>query len=59
MPRVGVTKESYEKIESYLEEVGDSSKPEREKYGPLVIGYFVVFTLLAYLWYKSHWRDIK
>jgi len=59
MPRVGVTKEAYEKIESYLEEVGDSSKPQREKVGPWVIGYFVIFTLLAYLWYKSQWRDIK
>ncbi|NPA27705.1 MAG: cytochrome c1 [Epsilonproteobacteria bacterium] len=58
MPRVGVTKEAYEKIEQYLEAVGDSSKPDRERIGPWVIGYFVIFTLLAYLWYKSNWRDI-
>jgi len=59
MPRVGLTKEGYEKVVKYLEEVGDSSKPEREKVGPWVIGYFVIFTLLAYGWYKSQWKGLK
>jgi len=59
MPRVGLTKEAYEKVESYLEEVGDSSKPQREKIGPWVIGYFVIFAFLAYLWYKSQWKGLK
>ncbi len=59
MPRVGLTKEGYEKVVKYLEEVGDSSKAEREKVGPWVIGYFVIFTLLAYGWYKSQWKGLK
>jgi len=59
MPRVGVTKEGYEKIEKYLESVGDSKKEERERLGPWVIGYFVIFALLAYGWYKSQWKGLK
>ncbi len=59
MPRVGVTKEAFEKIYTYLEEVGDPSKPERERLGPWVLGYLFIFAILAYLWYKSQWRGLK
>ena len=59
MPRVGVTKESFEKVYAYLEETGDPSKPLREKTGPWVLGFFVIFTLLAYGWYKSQWKGLK
>jgi len=56
MPRVGLTHEGYEKIKTYLEEVGDPSKPKREALGPWVIGFFVIFTILAYLWKKARWH---
>lgn len=59
MPRVGVTKEGYEKVKSYLEEIGDPSKPKREAVGPWVIGFFFIFSILAYLWYKSQWKGLK
>jgi len=59
MPRVGLTKEGYEKVEAYLEQIGDPSKPQRQAIGPWVIGYFVIFTLLAYGWYKSQWKGLK
>jgi ubiquinol-cytochrome c reductase cytochrome c1 subunit len=59
MPRVGVHKEGYEKVYTYLESVGDPSKPLREKTGPWVLGFFVIFTLLAYGWYKSQWKGLK
>ena len=59
MPRVGVTKEAFEKIKTYLEEVGDSSKPKREAVGPWVLGFMFIFTILAYLWYKSQWKGLK
>jgi len=59
MPRVGLTKEAYEKVETYLEEIGDSSKPKREAVGPWVLGFFFIFTLLAYGWYKSQWKGLK
>lgn len=58
MPRVGLTKESYEEVKAYLEEAGDPSKPAREAIGPWVILFFVVFTILAYLWKKSQWKDL-
>jgi len=59
MPRVGLTKEGYEKVEAYLEEIGDPSKPKRAAVGPWVIGFFVLFTILAYGWYKSQWKGLK
>jgi ubiquinol-cytochrome c reductase cytochrome c1 subunit len=59
MPRVGLTKEGYEKVLKYLEETGDPSKPKREATGPWVIGYFVIFSILAYGWYKSQWKGLK
>ncbi len=58
MPRVGLTKEGYEKVRTYLEEVGDSSKPKREATAPWVFGYLLIFALLAYLWKQYHWRDL-
>lgn len=58
MPRVGLSHEGYEKVKAYLEEVGDPSKPAREAIGPWVLLFFVVFTVLAYLWKKSQWKDL-
>ena len=58
MPRVGLTKEAFHKVEEYMMEAGDPSKPKREAIGPWVIGFFVIFTILAYLWKQSHWRDL-
>ena len=58
MPRVGLSKDGYEKVLKYLEEVGDPSKPKREKLAPFVLGFFIIFTLLAYLWKRSLWRDL-
>jgi len=59
MPRVGLNQEGYEKVYKYLEEVGDPSKPKREATGPWVLGFFVIFSFLAYLWYKSQWEGLK
>jgi ubiquinol-cytochrome c reductase cytochrome c1 subunit len=53
-----LTKEGYEKVEAYLEEIGDPSKPHREAVGPWVLGFFFIFTILAYLWKQAHWRDL-
>ena len=59
MPRVGLTKEGYEKVKEYLEEIGDPSKPKRAATGPWVLGFFVIFSILAYGWYKSQWKGLK
>ncbi len=58
MPRVGLTNEGYEEVLGYLESTGDPSKEKRESTAPWVIGFFVIFTLLAYGWYKSQWKGL-
>jgi ubiquinol-cytochrome c reductase cytochrome c1 subunit len=56
MPRVGLSKAGYAKVEKYMEEIGDPSKPAREELGPKVILFFIIFTGLAFLWKKSRWK---
>lgn len=58
MPRVGLSEHGYEKVMAYLEETGDPSKPARDALGPWVLAFFVVFTILAYLWKKSLWKEL-
>ncbi|MBU1667784.1 c-type cytochrome [bacterium] len=58
MPRVGLNEAGYEKVEEYLSDIGDPSKPAREIAGPWVIGFMILFTILAYLWKSSLWRDL-
>jgi ubiquinol-cytochrome c reductase cytochrome c1 subunit len=56
MPRTGLNEEGMEKVFAYLEETGDPSKPLREEVGPKVILFFLIFTVLAFLWKKSMWK---
>ncbi len=58
MPRVGLTKEGFEKVYEYLQETGDPSKADRESLGWKVILFFVIFTILAYLWKQSVWKEL-
>jgi len=58
MPRVGLSHDGYEKVKTYLEETGDNHKEERSSLGIWVIAFFVIFTILAYLWKDFHWRDL-
>ena len=58
MPRTGLSHEGMEKVLSFLEETGDPSKPARDALGPWVLGFFVIFTILAYLWKQYQWRDL-
>ncbi len=58
MPRVGLSDNGMDKVVEYLEFTGDPSKPAREAAGPWVIGFFILFTMLAYLWKQSQWRDL-
>jgi ubiquinol-cytochrome c reductase cytochrome c1 subunit len=57
MPRVGLNQEGFDKVKAYLTEAGDPSKKAREELGPWVIGFFVFFTILAFLWKQSMWKD--
>lgn len=59
MPRVGINEETEAKIVTYLENVGDAKKEERDSLGIWVILYFVIFTILAYLWKRQVWSEVK
>ncbi|VAY88435.1 ubiquinol cytochrome C oxidoreductase, cytochrome C1 subunit [hydrothermal vent metagenome] len=58
MPRVGLTLEAEQQVISYMEEVGDSKKEQREALGPKVLGYLVIFAIFAFLWKIKIWREI-
>jgi len=58
MPRVGLTKQAQEQIISYLEKTGDRKKQERDSLGVKVIGFMIIFTILAYLWKVKIWREV-
>jgi len=58
MPRVGLSDNGMEKVMEYLEFTGDPSRPAREAAGPWVLLFFFIFTILAYLWKQSQWKDL-
>jgi len=57
MPRTGLSHEGMEKVMAYLEETGDPSTPARAAAGPWVVLFFIIFTILAYLWKQAMWKD--
>ncbi len=58
MPRVGLTEEAEKQVVTYMQEVGDSKKAEREALGPKFLIYMVIFAIFAWLWKASKWRDV-
>ncbi|MBV5278631.1 MAG: cytochrome c1 [Campylobacteraceae bacterium] len=58
MPRVGLNEVHQNKVISYMEKVGDRKKAERDDLGYKLIGFMVLFTLLAYLWKVKIWREV-
>lgn len=58
MPRVGLTEKAYIRVEEYLTEIGDPSKEKREFLGIWVILFFLIFTILAYIWKQEKWRRL-
>ena len=58
MPRVGLTLEAEQQVITYMEEVGDSKKAEREALGPKFLGYLVIFAIFAFLWKAKIWREV-
>jgi len=58
MPRVGLTEESEHKVVSYLEEIGDSKKAERESLGPKILIYLAILAFFSYLWKAKIWREV-
>lgn len=58
MPRVGLTEAAENQVVTYMEEVGDSKKADREALGPKFLIYLVIFAIFAWLWKASKWRDV-
>jgi len=58
MPRVGLTKESEEKVVAYLEKIGDPKKEERNALGFWVLIYAGILTVLAYAWKVKQFKEI-
>ncbi|NWF66563.1 MAG: cytochrome c1 [Campylobacterales bacterium] len=58
MPRVGLTKESEEKVVEFMTQTGDSKKDERESLGPKVLMYLAILAVFAYLWKVKIWREV-
>lgn len=58
MPRVGLTQEATKQVISYLSEVGDSKKEQREQVGLYAMIYFVILSILAILWKRKIWSKL-
>lgn len=58
MPRVGLTEDSQKQVVTYLQEVGDSKKAEREELGPKFLIYMVIFAIFGFLWKAKQWREV-
>lgn len=59
MPRVGLNESAQHQVVTYLEEVGDSKKAEREGLAPYVLGFLAFMTLVSFLWKKEIWAEVK
>ena len=58
MPRVGLTKAAEDQVVTYMTEVGDSSKAQRESLAGPFLGYLVIFAIFAWLWKAKIWREV-
>ncbi len=58
MPRVGLDEKAQEQVIAYIEKAGDRKKDERNSLGVKVVGFMLIFTLLAYLWKVKIWREV-
>jgi len=58
MPRVGLTQAAEDQVITYMAEVGDSKRAERNELGPKFLIYFLIFAVFAWLWKAKIWRDL-
>lgn len=59
MPRVGLTEEAQKQVITYLEEIGDSKKAEREAIAPYVLGFLGFMIFISLLWKREVWNEVK
>jgi ubiquinol-cytochrome c reductase cytochrome c1 subunit len=58
MPRVGLSEKAQEEVITYMEQIGDSKKAERETTGLWVMLYTLIFAILAWLWKRKIWSEV-
>lgn len=58
MPRVGLNQHAQAQVISYLENIADPKKEERESLGIKLIIYFAIMAVIAYLWKRKIWKDL-
>lgn len=58
MPRVGLTEEAEVQVVAYMEKAGNPKKEEQKEVAQKVMIYLVIFTIFAYLWKLSVWREL-
>ena len=58
MPRLGLTKESTEKVVAYLDQIADPHREQRNKLGIWILGYLVIMAGLTFAWKKKIWKNI-
>lgn len=46
-------------LTTFLTYVAEPAQLERAKYGPWVLGFLVIFTILAYALNREYWKDVK
>lgn len=58
MPRVGLTADAEQQVITYMQEVGDSKKGERDALGPKFLIYLAILAVFAFLWKAKQWREV-
>ncbi|MDR1452185.1 MAG: c-type cytochrome [Helicobacteraceae bacterium] len=58
MPRVGLTQEAQEKVIEYIDQIGDPNKDERGRLGVIFVVYFLLLSVLAYMWKHNEFEEI-
>jgi len=58
MPRTGLTESAEEQVVTFMEDIGDSKKAERESLGINVLLYLAVLAVFAWLWKIKIWREV-
>ncbi|MDX2330689.1 c-type cytochrome [Campylobacter hepaticus] len=58
MPRVGLTQNAQEQVVSYIEQVGDSKKEQRQNTGVYIIIFFVILSVFAIAWKRYIWSKL-
>lgn len=58
MVRVGLNEKAQNQIVSYLQDVGDTKKSERQSVAVKIMIYFAVLSIFAILWKRKIWKHL-